>query len=140
MSNVEVAAAPRSQYVDFWNTVLVPKFVRWRHILVGGLTLHSAASIQGCKLGIRGCFFVISAVYYTCGSPNGALWNFGRLLRSAAFASGTPAQSLRNFAAKQGWNSDSLLFQNAPSHFDSHGKVAEPGDSATWDDSNLWIA
>ena len=90
MSNVEVAAAPRSQYVDFWNTVLVPKFVRWRHILVGGLTLHSAASIQGCKLGIRGCFFVISAVYYTCGSPNGALWNFGRLLRSAAFASGNP--------------------------------------------------
>jgi ubiquinone/menaquinone biosynthesis C-methylase UbiE len=42
MSNAEVAAAPRSQYVDFWNNVLVPKFVRWRHILVGGLTLHSA--------------------------------------------------------------------------------------------------
>jgi ubiquinone/menaquinone biosynthesis C-methylase UbiE len=42
MSNAEVAAAPRSQYVDFWNSVLVPKFVRWRHILVGGLTLHSA--------------------------------------------------------------------------------------------------
>jgi len=42
MSNAEVAAASRSQYVDFWNEVLVPKFVRWRHILVGGLTLHSA--------------------------------------------------------------------------------------------------
>jgi ubiquinone/menaquinone biosynthesis C-methylase UbiE len=42
MSNAEVATAPRSQYVDFWNNVLVPKFVRWRHILVGGLTLHSA--------------------------------------------------------------------------------------------------
>ena len=42
MSNTELAAAPRSQYVDFWNSVLVPKFVRWRHILVGGLTLHSA--------------------------------------------------------------------------------------------------
>jgi ubiquinone/menaquinone biosynthesis C-methylase UbiE len=42
MSNSEVAAAPRSQYVDFWNNVLVPKFVRWRHILVDGLTLHSA--------------------------------------------------------------------------------------------------
>jgi hypothetical protein len=41
---------------------------------------------------------------------------------------------------RETWNSDSLLFQNAPSHFDSHGKVAEPGDSATWDDSNLWIA
>jgi hypothetical protein len=28
MSNVEVAVSQRSQYVDFWNTVLVPKFVR----------------------------------------------------------------------------------------------------------------
>jgi ubiquinone/menaquinone biosynthesis C-methylase UbiE len=42
MGNAEVAASPRSQYVHFWNDVLVPKFVRWRHILVGGLTLHSA--------------------------------------------------------------------------------------------------
>ena len=42
MSVSEVAATPRSQYVDFWNTVLVPKFVRWKHILVDGLTLHSA--------------------------------------------------------------------------------------------------
>ena len=42
MTNAEVEIAPRSQYVDFWNNVLVPKFVRWRHILVDGLTLHSA--------------------------------------------------------------------------------------------------
>jgi len=42
MSTAAVAAEPRSQYVEFWNEVLVPKFVRWRHILVGGLTLHSA--------------------------------------------------------------------------------------------------
>jgi len=42
MSNAEVAAVPRSQYAEFWNNVLVPKFVRWRHILVDGLTLHSA--------------------------------------------------------------------------------------------------
>jgi ubiquinone/menaquinone biosynthesis C-methylase UbiE len=41
MTNVEVAIPSRSQYVDFWNEVLVPKFVQWRHILVGGLTLHS---------------------------------------------------------------------------------------------------
>ena len=33
---------PGSQYVDFWNTVLVPKFNQWRHVLVGGLGLHSA--------------------------------------------------------------------------------------------------
>jgi ubiquinone/menaquinone biosynthesis C-methylase UbiE len=36
-------AQPRSQYVDFWNDVLVPKFVRWKHIIVDGLTLHSEA-------------------------------------------------------------------------------------------------
>ena len=42
MSNAEVVAAARSPYVDFWNTTLVPKFVRWRHIIVDGLTLHSA--------------------------------------------------------------------------------------------------
>src|SRR5438105_354838 len=42
MSNAEIATPPRSQYVDFWNTVLVPKFVRWRHVIVDGLTLHSA--------------------------------------------------------------------------------------------------
>ena len=34
---------PRSQYVDFWNDVLVPKFIRWKHIIVDGLTLHSEA-------------------------------------------------------------------------------------------------
>ncbi len=41
MSEAQAAAQPRSQYVEFWNNILVPKFVRWRHILVGGLTLHS---------------------------------------------------------------------------------------------------
>jgi ubiquinone/menaquinone biosynthesis C-methylase UbiE len=42
MSNAELTTPARSQYVDFWNSVLVPKFVRWRHIIVDGLTLHSA--------------------------------------------------------------------------------------------------
>jgi len=47
MSDAPVAAQPRSQYVEFWNNILVPKFVRWRHILVGGLTLHSKTLVQG---------------------------------------------------------------------------------------------
>jgi hypothetical protein len=34
-------------------------------------------------------------------------------------ALGNPAQSLRNFPPKQGWNSDSLLFQNTLSRFAS---------------------
>jgi len=62
MSNVEAASA-RSQYVDFWNDVLVPKFVRWRHILVDGLTLHSAKVFPsltvrpGDKVVDAGCGF-----------------------------------------------------------------------------------
>lgn len=32
----------RNEYVDFWNEILVPKFVRFRHILVDGLAHHSA--------------------------------------------------------------------------------------------------
>jgi ubiquinone/menaquinone biosynthesis C-methylase UbiE len=68
MSNAEVAATPRSQYVDFWNTVLVPKFVRWRHILVGGLTLHSTmvfpslAVRKGDAVVDAGCGFGDTAI------------------------------------------------------------------------------
>ena len=32
-----------SEFVRFWNEVLVPKFVRWKHVLVGGLSQHSDA-------------------------------------------------------------------------------------------------
>lgn len=47
-----VVAQARSQYVDFWNTVLVPKFNQWRHVLVGGLGLHSAKVFPELKLRI----------------------------------------------------------------------------------------
>ena len=33
----------QTEFVRFWNTVLVPKFVRYKHVLVGGLGAHSAA-------------------------------------------------------------------------------------------------
>src|SRR5262245_2625654 len=64
----EAAAASRSQYAEFWNTVLVPKFVRWRHILVDGLTLHSAkvfpslAVRPGDKVVDAGCGFGDTAI------------------------------------------------------------------------------
>jgi ubiquinone/menaquinone biosynthesis C-methylase UbiE len=32
-----------SEFVQFWNEILVPKFVRFKHVLVGGLGQHSAA-------------------------------------------------------------------------------------------------
>ena len=68
MSNAQIAAEPRSQYVEFWNDVLVPKFVRWRHILVGGLTLHSAkvfpslAVREGDVVVDAGCGFGDTAI------------------------------------------------------------------------------
>lgn len=38
---------PISEYVDFWNDVLVPKFITYKHILVDGLTHHSEAIFPG---------------------------------------------------------------------------------------------
>jgi ubiquinone/menaquinone biosynthesis C-methylase UbiE len=32
-----------TEFVDFWNEILVPKFVKYKHVLVDGLTHHSAA-------------------------------------------------------------------------------------------------
>ena len=45
------APASSNEFVDFWNDILVPKFVKYRHILVGGLTHHSEAIFP--KLEIR---------------------------------------------------------------------------------------
>jgi ubiquinone/menaquinone biosynthesis C-methylase UbiE len=42
----ETMNAPEDQdteFVQFWNEVLAPKFIRFRHVLVGGLTHHSEA-------------------------------------------------------------------------------------------------
>jgi ubiquinone/menaquinone biosynthesis C-methylase UbiE len=59
---------PHSQYIDFWNSILVPKFIRWKHILVDGLTLHSEAifptlSVEpGDKVVDAGCGFGDTAI------------------------------------------------------------------------------
>lgn len=68
MSNVETIAEPANPYVDFWNTVLVPKFVKWKHIIVDGLTLHSAKVFpsltvrEGDKVVDAGCGFGDTAI------------------------------------------------------------------------------
>jgi ubiquinone/menaquinone biosynthesis C-methylase UbiE len=57
-----------TDFVQFWNTVLAPKFIRFRHILVGGLTLHSEAIFPTLpvRLGDRaldvGCGFGDTAI------------------------------------------------------------------------------
>ena len=41
MSTAQAIEA-NNQYIDFWNSILAPKFNAWRHILAGGLHRHSA--------------------------------------------------------------------------------------------------
>ena len=50
---MSTADAPRgdTEFVDFWNEVLVPKFTKYRHILVGGLTHHSAKIFPSLDVG-----------------------------------------------------------------------------------------
>jgi ubiquinone/menaquinone biosynthesis C-methylase UbiE len=46
MGHVELNIAPTEEdtpFVQFWNEVLAPKFIRFKHILVDGLTQHSEA-------------------------------------------------------------------------------------------------
>lgn len=58
----------RNEYVDFWNEILVPKFIRWKHILVDGLTHHSAQVFPrlevrpGDRLVDVGCGFGDTAI------------------------------------------------------------------------------
>jgi ubiquinone/menaquinone biosynthesis C-methylase UbiE len=40
-----------TEFVDFWNDILVPKFIKYRHILVGGLTHHSAKIFPSLEVG-----------------------------------------------------------------------------------------
>lgn len=43
--------APASPLVDFWNDILAPKFIRYRHVLVGGLSRHSQAVFPRLQVG-----------------------------------------------------------------------------------------
>ncbi len=50
MSTAE-APGGGGEFVDFWNEVLVPKFTKYRHILVGGLAHHSARILPSLEIG-----------------------------------------------------------------------------------------
>ncbi len=69
MSDIESKEAMEdSAFVEFWNSVLAPKFVRFRHILVGGLSRHSEAIFptlpvrQGDRVLDVGCGFGDTAI------------------------------------------------------------------------------
>lgn len=64
------APANDNEFVDFWNEVLVPKFTKYRHILVGGLTHHSARIMptlqvaEGDAVVDVGCGFGDTAIQF----------------------------------------------------------------------------
>ena len=79
MSTTE-ATTERSEFVDFWNEILVPKFVRYKHILVGGLSHHSEKIFPtlevrpGDKAVDVGCGFGDTAVQLAQQvAPNGSV-------------------------------------------------------------------
>jgi SAM-dependent methyltransferase len=50
---MSTAEAPEAgnEFVDFWNEILAPKFIKYRHILVDGLTHHSAEIFPSLEVG-----------------------------------------------------------------------------------------
>ena len=99
MSTAE-AVTENSEFVTFWNEILVPKFVKYRHILVDGLTHHSAEIIptlqisEGDKVVDVACGFGDTAIQLADrAGPSGsvlgidccdAFLDFGRKDASAA--------------------------------------------------------
>ena len=47
MSTAEIKT---NEFVDFWNEILVPKFIKYKHVLVGSLNHHSVAIMPSLKI------------------------------------------------------------------------------------------
>lgn len=62
--------AENTEFVDFWNEILVPKFVKYKHVLVDGLSHHSEKIFpsldlhEGDKVVDVGCGFGDTAILF----------------------------------------------------------------------------
>ncbi len=80
VANAADPSDPGREFVDFWNEVLAPKFIRFKHVLVDGLTHHSAAIMpslpvrQGDMVLDVGCGFGDTAIQFARRvGPNGSV-------------------------------------------------------------------
>ncbi|MEM7169615.1 MAG: class I SAM-dependent methyltransferase [Pseudomonadota bacterium] len=69
-SSQDTSQLEDSQFVTFWNEVLAPKFIKYKHILVDGLTHHSEAVFPKLPVGVGdrvldvGCGFGDTAIKF----------------------------------------------------------------------------
>ncbi len=80
VANTTDPSDPGHEFVDFWNEILVPKFFRFKHILVHGLTHHSEAIFpslpveESDKVLDVGCGFGDTAIQLAARvGPNGSV-------------------------------------------------------------------
>lgn len=68
IANITLPVSEDTEFVKFWNEVLAPKFIRFKHILVDGLSQHSKAVFsslpvrRGDKVLDVGCGFGDTAI------------------------------------------------------------------------------
>ena len=66
-----------TEFVEFWNEILVPKFIQYKHILVGGLSHHSEKIFPSLNVNEGDTFgFYVLSIDDQFGSATATIRNF----------------------------------------------------------------